>query len=190
MKPIPTVVLVAFFMGATFGMRAPLNALGAPGLGGETESFSTNRIVPEIVVPTPTGTNRVTAGATVQPSTASPGDTITLIVKVRIAPGHWIYALENSGSGNLPSTLVTPPISAPLRSAGLWSGPESKLKEDGSRTYSGEVLFQRRFVIEPKAGEGTSKLPLTLKYQVCNEAFCWPPATISLETVLKVVRSK
>jgi hypothetical protein len=145
--------------------------------------------LPEISVAVPTSTNRVTAGAIIQPATASPGDAVTVMVKVRTAPGCWIYALENSGSGNLPTALVTPSPWV-LRPTGPWRGPEPKVKEDGSRTYAGEVLFQRRFVIERGAGDATSKLPITLKYQVCNEALCWPPATISLEPVLKIVRSR
>ncbi|MBM3832081.1 MAG: hypothetical protein FJ403_02165 [Verrucomicrobia bacterium] len=145
--------------------------------------------LPEIVVATPEGTNRVTVGAIIQPVVASPGDSITATVKVRIAPGHWIYALENSGSRNQPTALEPKLNGRPLRATGPWRGPEPKTKDDGSRIYATEAVFQRRFVIEPSAKETTRKLPITIKYQVCNEALCWPPATISVEPVLKVSRS-
>jgi hypothetical protein len=145
--------------------------------------------LPQITVPPPEGTNRVTAGAIIQPAIASPGDSITVIVKVRIAPGHWIYALENSGSRNQPTAFETQHDGQPLRSVGPWRGPEPKTKSDGSRIYAGEAVFQRRFVLESPAKEATRKLPITIKYQVCNEALCWPPATISVEPVLRVGRS-
>lgn len=145
--------------------------------------------IPEITVPAPEGTNRVTASAIIQPVVASPGNSITVTVKVRIAPGHWIYALENSGSRNQPTALETQHDWQPLRSTGPWRGPEPKTKGDGSRIYASEAVFQRRFVLDSSARETTRKLPIRIKYQVCNEALCWPPATISVEPVLKVVRS-
>jgi len=145
--------------------------------------------IPDIPVSAPAGTNRVTAGAAIQPAKGSPGEVVTVFVKVRIASGHWIYALEDSGSSSLPTSLATPSGSA-LRPTEHWRGPEPKGKEDGSRIYKGEALFQRRFVIEPGATEALTKLPLTLTCQVCNEALCWPPETISLEPMLKIVRSR
>jgi hypothetical protein len=145
--------------------------------------------IPEIAVAAPTGTNRVTASAIIQPNPASPGDSITVLVKLRIAPGHWIYSMDNSGSANLPTALVVPPW-VPFRSVGNWRRPEPKSKEDGSKTYSGEVVFQHRFTMEPGAAEVTQKLPITISYQVCSEALCWPPATISLVPELNVVRSQ
>lgn len=155
----------------------------------KSESVDLTRL-PAIEVPAPTGTNRVTAAAIIQPAIASPGDSITVIVKVRIASGHWIYALEKSGSSNLPTALETPSDWQPLGSASPWRGPEPKTKEDGSRIYAGEAVFQRRFVLGSPAKGAIRRLPITIKYQVCNEALCWPPATISLEPVLKVVQSQ
>ena len=34
------------------------------------------------------------------------------------------------------------------------------------------------------------KLPVKLRYQVCNEALCWPPENIVLETELEVLASQ
>jgi hypothetical protein len=66
------------------------------------------------------------------------------------------------------------------------------VKDDGSRTLSGDILFQRRYTIVdqgvgPMPGE---KIPVDLTFQVCNEALCWPPETIRLETLLNVVASQ
>jgi Thiol:disulfide interchange protein DsbD, N-terminal len=143
---------------------------------------------PEIVVPVPKGTNRVTAAALFHPATAHPGETVTLLVKARIAPGHWIYALDDSGSRNVATTVITE-SGRPFRLAEPWRSPEPKVKSDGSRIYAGEVALQGRFEIDRAAADGTQRLPVTFRYQVCNEALCWPPSTISLEPVLKVVRS-
>jgi hypothetical protein len=146
------------------------------------------RPLPKIPVTAPAGAKRVTAGVAAQPSTVRPGESFTLFVKARIAPGHHIYALEDSGCSNLPTSLdaALPGVLAP---DGPWRGSEPKQHDDGSRTLADEVLFKRRFLIERGAGGKTHKLPATLRFQVCNEALCWPPETISLETQFEVIAS-
>jgi hypothetical protein len=49
------------------------------------------------------------------------------------------------------------------------------------------VLFKRRFVVERGAASKIHKLSAALRFQVCNEALCWPPETISLETEIEVL---
>jgi hypothetical protein len=105
---------------------------------------------------------------------------------MRIAPGHWVYALDDSGSRNLATTVTSGPL---FRLTEPWRTSPPKVKSDGSRTYTGEVVLQGRFQIDRAAQHGMQRLPVTLRYQVCNEALCWPPAAIPLQPVLKVVRS-
>ena len=146
--------------------------------------------VPEFAVPALGATNRVTAAAMIYPTSASRGDIVTLFVKVRVAPGHHIYALEKPGTRNLPTSFETELPVSTLRPEGPWRGPEPKVNEDGSRTFSGDLLFQRRFRVEPQAATGACEAVLKLNFQVCNEALCWPPATIPLKFQLKVERSR
>ncbi len=140
--------------------------------------------IPEIAVTAPTGTNRVTAAAVFLPSQAAPGDEVTLFVRVRVAPGHWIYAPGKSDSANLPTALEN---SWPVvfHRFGAWTLPEPKVKS-GARILMGDVLFQRRVQVEESAAGGQVKLPLKLTYQVCNEALCWPPAYLNLAADLEI----
>src|SRR5207249_7552748 len=105
------------------------------------------RPLPEIGVPAPTGAKRVTAGVAVQPRKVRRGQTLTLFVKARVVAGHHIYALEDSGCRNLPTSLEAA-LRGVLTPDGPWRGPEPKLHDDGSRTLAGEVLFKRRFRVE------------------------------------------
>jgi hypothetical protein len=147
--------------------------------------------LPEITVPTPAGTKRVTAGAVMYPSVAQPGDTVTLFVKARVAEGHHIYALEDSGSKNLPTTLEAKPSAPGLTSDGPWRGPVPKLEDNGSRIYTGELFFRQVLLVDSsRARPGSYNVPVQLRFQVCNEALCWPPETISLETTLEVGAKK
>ena len=156
--------------------------------GARLEFRLTPRPLPELPVPAPSGAKRVTAAAAVQPRKVRPGDTLTLFVKVRVAAGHHIYALEDSGCSNLPTSLQES-LSVGLRPDGPWRGPEPKTQEDGSRTLAGEVLFKRRLLIAGEPSSETHKLRALLRFQVCNEALCWPAETISLETEFEVVTS-
>jgi hypothetical protein len=121
----------------------------------------------------------------IHPSTVAPGDTVTVLVKARIAAGHWIYALGKSGSVTEPTSLEIswPDLLSPL---GQWMSTAPKLKQDGSRTYSGTVLFQKEFRVGSKAADQLLKLPLRLKFQTCNEAVCFPPQEITVQAELKV----
>jgi len=182
---LPVGVLLAFlFIACSRAAAAPAeaNIPSEADVGPSPTAVAT----PDIVVPAPKGTNRVTAAAVFQPATAHRGETVTLFVKMRIAPGHWIYALDDSGSRNLATTVTSGPL---FRLTEPWRTSPPKVKSDGSRTYTGEVVLQGRFQIDRAVADGRQRLPVTLRYQVCNEALCWPPATISLEPVLKVVRS-
>jgi cytochrome c biogenesis DsbD-like protein len=146
----------------------------------------TPRPLPEISVATPAGAKRVTAGIAVQPQSVRPGDTLTLFVKARVAAGHHIYALEDSGCSNLPTSLDAA-LRGVLTPDGPWRSPEAKEQNDGSRTLAGDILFQRRFLVESGADVRTCTLPVTVRFQVCNEALCWPPETIPLETKFQVL---
>lgn len=138
-------------------------------------------------MPAPDDDRRVTAGAAIRPEAAKTGGRIVIFVKVRVAPHHWIYALEDSGSTSVPTTVTVP--TGVLKPGGPWRGPEPKLK-DGSRTLAGDLVFQRPFLIEQRETPSVLRVPITVKYQVCNEAFCWPATTITLEAALKVVRER
>jgi hypothetical protein len=139
---------------------------------------------PDVSVSEPSGKNRVTAGAIIYPASAAPGQMVTVKVKLRIAPGHWIYGLDDSGTISVPTTLHLPGQKSAFRPTGPWRGSPPKIKADGSRIYSDEVVFERPFVIE-RGAKGEKKLPITIQYQVCNERVCQLPATLSVEVALR-----
>ncbi|MHB8521902.1 MAG: protein-disulfide reductase DsbD domain-containing protein [Limisphaerales bacterium] len=141
---------------------------------------------PDIAAAAPDDARRVTAGIAIQPARARPGDLVTVYVRMRLTPGYHIYALENSGCSNLPTSLAVVPTRA-LTPTGPWRGPEPKFGGDGSRTLAGEVLFQRRFLVQSHAGAGTQRVQVAARFQVCNEAACWPPERIDLEAELEVL---
>ncbi len=145
--------------------------------------------VPDIPVEEPSATRRIVAGLAFQPSPVSPGELVTLYVRARVAPGYHIYALDDSGSSSIPTAFELPPFNF-LEADGPWRGPEPKLGGDGARTLAGDLLFHARFVVGDYLQPSRQKVPVRLRLQVCNEAVCWPPETIQLETELNVVASR
>jgi hypothetical protein len=145
---------------------------------------------PQITVAKPSGKTRVTAGVALQPARAAAGESVTVFVKARIAEDHWIYAMEKSGSKNLP-TRVDESVPSALESRGPWRSPAPNTQEDGSRILAGDdVLFQRQYRIATDARPQKYKLRFKLEVQVCNDMVCWPPETIDMETELEVVKSR
>ena len=140
-------------------------------------------------VPDPEASRPVTAVLAAVPEKLAPGKTATLLVKVRILPLHHIYALNKSGSENVPTTLkLQLPQDVALK--GAWKAPEPKKAKDKARIYENEVVFYGTLSIAKAAAPGKHTLKCELEYQVCNEELCWPPAKIDLATEIEVVTSK
>lgn len=145
--------------------------------------------VPQMSVEKPAGKTRVTAAAAVQPAKVAAGETVTVFARARIAEGHWIYALEDSGSENMP-TSIDATLPSALEPDGPWRSPVPKTHPDGSRAFAETVLFQRRYLVEGDAKPAKHKLRFKLGFQVCNEALCWPPEAIDIETELEIVNRR
>jgi hypothetical protein len=154
--------------------------------GAELKFPLARRPLPELNPAAPSGKTRVTAAAAFQPAKAKPNEMVTLYIKARVAEGHWIYALEDSGTSNLP-TSIDASVQRALKKESDWQSPPPKTKDDGSRTLSGDIIFRRRFLVERNARPGTQSIPIELEFQVCNDALCWPPDKIRLQTTLEVL---
>lgn len=130
--------------------------------------------VPEIKLEAPSAAQRINMAVAVGRS--SENKEIPVFVKVRLAPGYHIYALEKTNSRNQ-ATEIEAELPPGLRLEGQWRGPEPKKLSDGSRVYEKEVVFTNVL-------KGTSKgqkVEITLSFQVCNELLCWPPEKLRRE---------
>jgi len=156
--------------------------------GAELSFALARETVPEFDVAAPTATQRLTAGLAIQPTRVAAGDPVTLFVKARLAPGFHIYALDDSGNANRPTQLSMPRQDA-VQADGPWRSPEPKVDSTGARTLEGEVLLRRRHLVPAHQRAGRQTVRLNLTFQVCNEAFCWPPETMVLAADLEVVES-
>ncbi len=193
MRALVFVFSLGIFLSLEFTLLAVEQA-ATPGpdfrVSGAVPDTKTGKPPPEIAVPAPSDATRLAAGVAVQPGRARLGEEVTVYVKVRLAPGFHIYGLDDGGNSNNVPTSISVALSQVLESGSAWRGPKPKAQDDGSRILTGDVLFERRFLVRAQARPGRYVVPVKVSLQVCNEAACWPPETIALEAGLEVVDSR
>jgi hypothetical protein len=55
--------------------------------------------------------------------------------------------------------------------------------------YTGRVVLRLRFLAERNAPLGTHELPLTLRYQACNNTMCLPPVEVPVSVDVTVAKA-
>ncbi len=114
------------------------------------------------------------------PPVMASGEDGAIVVAVRIASGHKLYASKMViEAGDAPGIVHGEPIP-----------PESieKPQPDGktARFYVGDVSFRMPVSIDPSAAAGPVAVPLTVRYQGCSDTRCFLPQQKHLEVTLKI----
>lgn len=125
-----------------------------------------------IAIDEPTAEEPVTASAAILEPSAVKGDTVTLVVRVKIAKGWHIYAKVPEGSP-YPVTEITLKLPDGITAKGDWQLPKSVAKDE-LRIYRGELVFSRKLAVGEEA-KFLATIGCGLHYLVCNEEFCLPP---------------
>ena len=133
----------------------------------------------EVSVPVPSAAEPVTAVMTIQPSHATAGETVEVLVRVRIASAHFIHAPGEAGGPFIPVS-VNATFPAGLEPIGDWQLPPPEKGRGSAVVYRDSVVL-RRFV-NVVASSGPSALNVTgeLRYQVCTDELCWPQGKLQL----------
>jgi DsbC/DsbD-like thiol-disulfide interchange protein len=115
----------------------------------------------------------------------APGETFEVLVRVRIAAGHHIYAATPKSKA-FTGTRVSLVLPSGVEAVSGWSEPAAVQARDGEMVYTNSVSYSRTF----KLGSATVASPILLKgklrYQACNDQLCWPPKTIPFSATLTV----
>ena len=113
-------------------------------------------------------------------SSIGPGQDSAIVVSVRIAPGHKLYA----------SKMGIEPGEVPGVVFGKLETPESveKKEPDGktARFYVGDVSFFLPVSIDPSVDIGPLTVPLTVLYQGCSDTRCFFPQEKQLSVSLNI----
>jgi DsbC/DsbD-like thiol-disulfide interchange protein len=132
----------------------------------------------------PTDDHPVMLSAVVRPAAATGGDTVTVAVRMRIAPGWHTYAAAGKG-GSAIATHIEETLPDGVKAAGAWQPPKALPQTDGAAHFTGDVVFLREFRLEANLS-GAVELPLKVSFQVCDRERCLPPETVNLTARLEV----
>jgi thiol:disulfide interchange protein DsbD len=111
-------------------------------------------------------------------------------VQAEIARGFHMNSHTPSDPYLIPTTL-TPSLPAGIRLAGTIY-PDGQLKEfpfspgKPLSVYAGSVTIRLKLSADASVPLGATTIPMTLRYQACNDASCLPPVNIPVSVPLEV----
>jgi hypothetical protein len=117
------------------------------------------------------------------------GQTFEIAVVGEIKPGFHINGNKPLEEYLIPTT-VEPQLPAGFKLLSA-SYPQAKLQkfpfsENKLAVYDGTFVVRLKLQAASDAPLGSSKLPLTLRYQACNDELCLPPVKIPLTAQLEI----
>jgi hypothetical protein len=132
-------------------------------------------------LPDPSPSDPVVVGMRFDPAFGGAGDAALLLVSVRIARAHHVYALGDADSTFSP-VRINVQFPDELQPQGDWNFPEPEVDKGGRRVYRNALLVQR--TVKVAAGAFASSLTVNgqLSFQVCTDELCWPRRSIEVST--------
>ncbi len=118
------------------------------------------------------------------------GKEFQVAVLVDIARGFHMNSHKPSDEYLIPTTL-TPQLPAGFQLADTMypNGRLEKFSFSPNKpldVYTGSVTLRMRVVAQPSAPLGMATIPVTLRYQACNDAACLPPVKVPVTVQFQV----
>jgi len=139
----------------------------------------------DIAIPERKAGERVVVGSKIDPTTFSREQKPWIFLKLQIAPGHHIYGLQKSLNSSVPTTVEVK-LPEGVKLDPKWEAPKPE-KIGGALVYRKEIILRNRLVVGEKVAPGKHKAEIRIRFQVCNEAVCWPPESLLTEVEFEVV---
>jgi uncharacterized protein YcnI len=171
-------VLIAFLL---FIGMAPFDASGGP-VGSPQDASA---------VPSPAAVVKPAAYVSLQP--VPRGKDFQVAVVVEIAKGFHMNSHKPSDQYLIPTTVTAQlPAGFQLRDTIYPDGRLEKFSFSPSKpldVYTGTVTFRLRLAAGADAALGATTIPITLRYQACNDTMCLQPVKVPFEVKLVVAGS-
>lgn len=118
------------------------------------------------------------------------GKQFEIAVVADIARGFHINSHHPSDAYLIPTTLAAQlPAGFQLLDTHYPAGRLEKFSFSPQKpldVYTGSVTLQLRLLAHPNAALGATIIPVTLRFQACNDTTCLPPVNVSLRVPLEV----
>jgi DsbC/DsbD-like thiol-disulfide interchange protein len=134
----------------------------------------------------------VEASAVLETNAAHPGATVHAAVVAKITPGYHINDHKPSHDYLIPTELkMEPNDHVSVQDIKYPPGTPIKFEFDDAKlsVYEGTLVVRAALKIATGTPPGDYTLKGKLAYQACNERACFPPASVPVELVFKVVRA-
>jgi hypothetical protein len=137
-----------------------------------------------------------TVEATVEPTEAKPGQTVTLKITVELAGGFHTYPTRQSdkNASSMVNKIAFPDVAGLIFVGEVIdpTNPETKAEPELGikelKTYSGTIVYERKAVVSPKANSGEQVVKLkAVRLTVCDATNCYPPKTLTPQARFKVL---
>lgn len=136
------------------------------------------------------GRKPVAAQASLSPATVRAGDTTTLVVEAKIAPGWHIYAADDLTGTTIPTSLKLK-LPKGLSAQGDWTYPTAKPGREGEGSiYEGTVKFRRTLKADVHATSGPLAVECEVRYQACDATSCRPPTKLTVKSTATVTDAR
>ncbi|MCV6606435.1 MAG: protein-disulfide reductase DsbD N-terminal domain-containing protein [Porticoccaceae bacterium] len=157
-----------------------------------TETYSLDQFdeaVAALVVAEPTSRAPLQINATLVPMSASPGDTVVAVVKVRLMAGWHIYA-QVPASEPFIQTQWLLELEDGLAAVDEWSGPAAQAyaanpEIEIHKGSESELVFFRELVVTENAADNVA-VSAGLRFQACDPNICLPPKKSVVDLMLTV----
>jgi thiol:disulfide interchange protein DsbD len=126
--------------------------------------------------------------ATVAPTTAHPGEVVTVTAEAQIEDGWHIYSIVPVPDGPLPTELTVASDQLTPEGNVTESATEKKFDEAFKKEvafFSGKATFSQALKVKEGAS-GTVPVKVSVKYQACDASGCQPPKTEEVLVTLTV----
>jgi DsbC/DsbD-like thiol-disulfide interchange protein len=121
------------------------------------------------------------------------GKQFEIAVVAKIVPGYHVNSHKPTDPYLIPTTITAElPNGFQLVDTIYPPGQEKKFPFSPDKplnVYSGSVTLRLKVTADKDAALGAATIPMTLRYQACNDAACLPPVKIPVDVKLEVANA-
>lgn len=155
-----------------------------------TASVPATGAAPQSASPLPSASSVAKPRSVVSLDPVPRGADFQVAIVVEIAHGFHMNSHKPSDEYLIPTT-VTPQLPAGFRLTDTIypNGRLEKFSFSPNKpldVYTGSVTLRLRLATQPNAPLGMATIPLTLRYQACNDAACLPPVKVPVTVQFQV----
>ena len=139
----------------------------------------------------PAAAQTVNWTVTADPAEAvKPGGKVTLTLRGEVSDGWHVYALKQLPNGPTPLRVTLDQNDVATASGAPVGSPATKIHDPGfnldTQFYSRAFTVALPLQIAAHSANGTQQLPVSVRFQTCNDRVCQPPKTVHLTAAISI----